>query len=106
MVDRCIQFLTFISERNDRYMVLLEQLCREEFENEQTIRQALLSDMLRGVSENVYKNALQLYLEKQQVFTLDAYLSREDCDVPRESVVSGIFHLSPNAFVLFKVRID
>ena len=88
MVDLCIQFLTFISERNDRYMVLLEQLCREEFENEQTIRQALLSDMLRGVSENVYKNALQLYLEKQQVFTLDAYLSREDCDVPRESVVS------------------
>jgi hypothetical protein len=66
----------------------LEQLCREEFENEQTIRQALLSDMLRGVSENVYKNALQLYLEKEQVFTLDAYLSREDCDVPRESVVS------------------
>jgi len=47
MVDRCIQFLTFISERNDRYMVLLEQLCREEFENEQTIGQALLSDMLR-----------------------------------------------------------
>jgi hypothetical protein len=28
-------------------MVLLEQLCREEFENEQTIGQALLSDMLR-----------------------------------------------------------
>ena len=68
--------------------MVLEQLCREEFENEQTIRQALLSDMLRGVSENVYKNALQLYLEKEQVFTLDAYLSREDCDVPRESVVS------------------
>ena len=47
MVDLCIQFLIFISERNDRYMVLLEQLCREEFENEQTIGQALLSDMLR-----------------------------------------------------------
>ena len=62
MVDRCIQFLTFISERNDRYMVLLEQLCREKFENEQTIGQALLSDMLREECPKtcVHKNALQL----------------------------------------------
>ena len=58
MVDRCIQFLTFISERNDRYMLLLEQLCREEFENEQTIGQALLSDMLREefIFESIWKS--------------------------------------------------
>ena len=93
MVDRCIQFLTFISERNDRYMVLLEQLCREEFENEQTIGQALLSDMLREECPKtcVHKNALcsscTIYLKvfgKAQVFALDLlvnYILRKDCDV-------------------------
>ena len=84
IVDICIQFLTF-SERN-RYMVL-EQLCREEFENDQTIRQALLQDMLRGVSENVYNNALQGYMQNTvQAFQLDKFLSRDECDVPKERV--------------------
>tara|TARA_B100000780_G_scaffold110163_1_gene77061 strand:- start:1759 stop:3447 length:1689 start_codon:yes stop_codon:yes gene_type:complete len=84
IVEICIQFLTF-SERN-RYMVL-EQLCREEFENDQTIRQALLQDMLRGVSENVYNNSLQEYMQyKIQAFQLDKFLSRDESDVPKESV--------------------
>ena len=84
VVEICIQFLTF-SERN-RYMVL-EQLCREEFENDQIIRQALLQDMLRGVSENVYNNALQEYMEhKISAFRLESFLLRPECDVPKESV--------------------
>ena len=43
--------------------------------------------MLRGVSENVYNNALQGYMQNTvQAFQLDKFLSRDECDVPKERV--------------------
>ena len=65
----------------------MSQLCREEYENDQNIRQALLQDMLRGVSDNTYREALQNYMETNGMFRLlDALNSR---DIPPEAV--GIY---------------